>query len=76
MSGSSEKRFERAYTLITQIAKETDADAVVDMLLITALNYCMHELKMSTKEACDLVDVHLGSLFEHLAKIDKETKAR
>lgn len=55
---------------ITHIAKgmTTTREAVLDVILLAAYGYCVKDLKMSTKDACDLIDVRLCRLFEGLGK--------
>ena len=58
---------------ITHIAKEMmpSREGVIDVILLSAYGYCVKDLKMSTKAACDLIDVRLCRLFEGLGKGSK-----
>jgi hypothetical protein len=45
--------------------------AVIDVILLSAYGYCVQDLKMTRKEAFDLMDVRLCTLFEKLVKESK-----
>lgn len=55
---------------ISRIAKGAmpSGEAVIDVILLSAYGYCVKDLRMTTKEACDLIDVRLCKLFEDLGK--------
>jgi hypothetical protein len=64
-------RLWRATSLIAQAAKDMmpSGEAVIELILLSAVTYCVKDLKLSTKEACDLIDARLCSLFEKLGRV-------
>lgn len=61
-----------ATNLIAQAAKDMmpSGEAVIDLILLSAVTYCVKDLKLSTMAACDLIDARLCALFEKLGRAE------
>ena len=76
MSLETDRFDEALYQIVTaalNAAPDNPTDAI-DLMLRAAVYFAFVKLKLSRKDACDLVDVRLAEIFERFAAGGKEAK--
>jgi hypothetical protein len=61
-----------AIVSVAKTASPNNSETIVELILLSAVQFCVYDLKMSTKDACDAIDVRISALFERFAQITSE----